>query len=115
MTTSWFVRAIVVLSVAGAASCGSGSHPEAGERAPVMHTVTIEGSTFRPSAVTVHAGDRVVWMNRDFFPHTATAAGTFDSGTLPPDASWTFIAGTPGVFTYTCTFHPTMTGTIRVE
>ena len=42
-------------------------------------TVTIEGMKFQPASVTVKRGDTVVWQNKDVVPHTATAAGKFDS------------------------------------
>ena len=82
---------------------------------PVVHTVTIEGSTFTPAVVTAHVGDRVVWVNKDFMPHTATGRGnTFDSGLLAPDASWTLTLQTRGTIDYVCTYHPTMRGTLTV-
>lgn len=84
--------------------------------APVVHTVTIEGSAFTPSVVTARVGDSVVWINKDFFPHTATGPdGVFDSGMLMPEASWTFTITASGTVDYTCTYHPTMKGTLRVN
>jgi plastocyanin len=32
-----------------------------------------------------------------------------------PEASWTFTAAERGTLDYTCTYHPTMRGTVRVE
>ena len=53
--------------------------PDARQRK--THTVTIEGTSFQPGQLTVAAGDTVVWINKDPFPHTATSkAGAFDSG-----------------------------------
>ena len=38
----------------------------AGDRSkPTTHTVTIEGMEFAPEALTVGAGDTVVWVNKD--------------------------------------------------
>jgi plastocyanin len=83
---------------------------------PVVHTVTIEGSAFNPAIVTARAGDRVVWINEDFFPHTATGQnGAFDSGMLMPGGSWTFTVAERGTLDYTCTYHPTMRGKVRAE
>jgi plastocyanin len=76
----------------------------------------MEGTRFQPDALTVRAGDSIVWVNNDYFPHTATSpAGGFDSSRIEAGASWTFQATTKGDFAYTCTFHPTMKGTLRVE
>ncbi len=84
--------------------------------APVTHTITIERMAFTPAEVTVHPGDRVVWVNRDPFPHTATATGrAFDSGSVAPDKSWSWRAGKAGDYDYLCTLHTTMKGKVIVE
>ena len=70
---------------------------------------------FHPTSLTVHAGDRVVWRNRDLVPHTATAAGVFDSKAIAAHASWTYTANQSGKFPYVCSFHPTMKATLAVK
>lgn len=82
---------------------------------PVTHTVTIEGLQFIPAVLTVKAGDTIVWVNKDLFPHTATAAGAFDSKSIADGKSWQYTAASKGDYPYTCTFHPTMKATLRVE
>jgi len=82
---------------------------------PQTHTIVIEGMQFKPAALTVRRGDRVVWRNQDLVPHTATAAQVFDSRTIEPGASWTYTAGKAGSLGYVCTFHPGMKGTLTVE
>ncbi len=83
---------------------------------PVTHTVTIEGMSFQPAMLIVKAGDSVLWVNKDPFPHTATSeAGGFDSGAIPPDQSWTYTPETKGDFPYVCTLHLTMKAMLRVE
>jgi plastocyanin len=79
------------------------------------HTVTIEGMQFNPPELTVHQGDRIVWVNKDLFPHTATAAKVFDSGSIAADGSWSYVAAKSGEYAYGCTFHPTMKGKITVQ
>jgi plastocyanin len=98
--------AAAALVLAAAAACG---------RAPVTHTVTIEAMKFQPESLTIHVGDSVTWVNRDLFPHTATAKGTFDSAEIASEKSWTYTATSAGSFPYDCTFHPMMKGTLRVE
>ncbi len=57
----------------------------------------IEGTSFQPDRLTVAAGDTVVWINKDPFPHTATStSGAFDSGSIAPDKSWKFEAREEG-------------------
>jgi plastocyanin len=81
-----------------------------------VRTVAIDGTRFDPETVTVKAGDTVVWINKDPFPHTVTSqAGGFDSKEIAAGKSWQFKTGKPGVFPYVCTFHPTMKATLKVE
>lgn len=71
---------------------------------------------YAPSKLTVKLGETVVWVNNDLVPHTVTATGrAFDSGDIPPQKSWHFVAKTRGEFPYICTYHPTMKGTLVVE
>lgn len=79
------------------------------------HTVTIADMKFTPAAITVKKGDTVTWVNKDIFPHTATAAGTFDSREVKPNAKWTYRATKAGDYSYICTLHPNMKGTLKVE
>ena len=91
---------------AGAAACVS---------RPVTHTVTIDSTMFQPADLTVNAGDTIVWINKDFFPHTATSQGLFDSGAIAPGRSWQYKPSDPGEIDYVCTLHPAMTGKLRVK
>ena len=80
------------------------------------HTVVIEGVRFDPPLLTVKAGDTIVWINHDPFPHTATALGRqFDSHEIAAGRSWKYTARKAGVYAYACTLHPNMTATLRVE
>jgi len=79
------------------------------------HTVTIEATSFQPDRLTVAVGDTVVWVNKDPFPHTATATGSFDSGGIDPEKSWKLLTAKKGSFDYICTFHPTMKARLTVE
>jgi plastocyanin len=83
--------------------------------APQTHTIAIENLQFTPQTLTIKRGDRVVWANRDLVPHTATAAKAFDSRSIASNASWTYVARTPGRYDYSCTFHPMMKATLVVE
>jgi plastocyanin len=91
---------------------GTGT-PAAG--ATVTVTVTIDGMRFQPERIVARPGDTVVWTNRDLVPHTATADGAFDSGTLQPGASWRSAAPPKGSHAVRCTLHPTMKAVLVVE
>lgn len=79
------------------------------------HTVRITNFTFEPADLTITPGDKVEFINEDGAPHTATADnGAFDTGRLNrgQKAALTFPAA--GSFSYFCSFHPRMKGTITV-
>lgn len=85
---------------------------------PAGHSyrVIIEDMRFNPRTLRVHRGDRITWINRDPFPHTATAAnGAFDSHLIAPDGSWTYVARKAGRYDYACTLHVTMKGRLEVR
>jgi len=84
-------------------------------QASLAKRVAMEGVQFQPQTVTVRAGDSVVWVNNDPFPHTVTsAAGGFDSHAVAAGQSWTLTPRTRGEFPYACSLHPTMKATLRV-
>jgi plastocyanin len=94
-------------------ACAADTGAHAG---PAVHVIVMEGVQFKPATLTVRRGDRITWMNRDLFPHTATAQnGAFDSKSIAVGASWSFIAGKTGTFEYNCAFHPTMKATLTVR
>jgi plastocyanin len=107
---------------AGAAALADASRaPVAAAAArPVAHTaqsggVTISGFSFRPGAITVHVGDTVTWSNHDAPTHTATADdGSFDTGKLPSGRSGSHTFTSAGTFSYHCSIHPSMHGTVTV-
>ena len=80
-----------------------------------VHTVTIEAMAFTPATLRLRLGDQIVFQNKDLVPHTATAPGRFDSGSIAPDRSWRYTVTERGVVDYVCTFHPAMKGILRVE
>jgi plastocyanin len=88
----------------------------AGAAKRATHTVVIDGTRFQPESLTIKAGDSVVWVNKDPFPHTATSeAGAFDSSGIQTGQSWKLTPRAKGEFAYVCTFHPTMKGVLRVK
>jgi plastocyanin len=94
---------------AGAAPAGR----DDGGRGP---RIALRQVAFAPSRLVVHAGQTVHWTNRDAVPHNivATSGARFDSGTVPPGATFSFTAARPGVVHYVCTLHQGMRGTVQV-
>jgi LPXTG-motif cell wall-anchored protein len=63
-------------------------------------------SYFEPLNMTVTAGSTVTWTNVGRIPHTVTADdGSFVSGNLKPDASFSFTFAKPGTYHYYCEYH----------
>jgi plastocyanin len=77
--------------------------------------VTIDNFTFEPAQLTVKVGTTVTWKNRDDIPHTVVSAGKFRSKAMDTDDSYSFTFTAAGDYTYFCSLHPHMTGSIKVE
>jgi len=78
--------------------------------------VTIDNFVFEPARVTVKAGTTVTWTNHYDIPHAVAAKDrAFKSKVMDTDESYSFTFSTPGEYSYFCSLHPHMTGTIVVE
>jgi len=78
--------------------------------------VQIVNFAFNGSNTTVKVGDTVSWKNDEAgVPHTTTAnGGLWNSGSLSTGGVFQITFSQAGTFTYRCTIHPSMTGTITV-
>ena len=85
-----------------------------GTRAGTRHVVAVVDYAFRPATLSARVGDTVVWVNQGQAPHTATAAGVFDTGMFRAGEQRTTSLRTAGTFTFRCAIHPEMTGTLQV-
>jgi plastocyanin len=72
-------------------------------------------SSFVPGDVSIPVGGNVAWTNSDSIEHHPTADDGSWNEDLPAggDAGRTFT--TPGEYSYHCSIHPSMTGTITVK
>jgi plastocyanin len=79
--------------------------------------VTIQGFAFHPACISVAAGTMVTFTNEDSVAHTATASssGGFDSGDLNKGQTYTKTFTTPGTYSYICSIHQYMHGTVVVR
>jgi plastocyanin len=78
--------------------------------------VKITRFAFSPQKVVIPVGGSVTWTNNDDVAHTATASdNSFDSGNLANGQSWTHVFAKAGKYSYICSYHPNMTGTIVVQ
>ena len=79
-------------------------------------TVTIVDFSFSPGTITINQGDTVTWTNNGPTPHSATAPnGAFDTGIFPAGESRSHTFNEAGTFSYICTPHPNMRGTVVVQ
>jgi amicyanin len=80
--------------------------------------IDITNYAFSPANATVKVGTTVTWTNKDAVGHTVTSDdgsdGGMDSKILNQGDTYTMTFSKVGTFTYHCTPHPYMKGTITV-
>lgn len=113
---------VLVILFCIAAGCNSSPTPSATTAPPASpggNTITIKNFAFDPAVLTVKTGTAVTWVNNDGASHAiASDAGSpaaFSSDTLSTGASFAFTFTQPGTYTYHCSIHPSMKGTIIVQ
>lgn len=78
--------------------------------------VNIQKFMFRPDTLNVKKGTKVTWKNNDTIQHSITAVdGSFDSGLIGKNQTFSHTFNKAGTFEYFCTPHPKMKATITVE
>jgi plastocyanin len=78
--------------------------------------VVIANFTFTPSPLTITVGARIAWVNHDDIPHTVTdTQHRYSSAGLDTNDSFAHTFDAPGTYSYYCTLHPKMTGSIIVR
>ena len=108
--------ALVALSLAVPAVASARSPDDRG-RSEVHRVRMIDAGTnrFRPARITIDRRDRVRWDNTGSLTHTTTSSDGDWDGRVAPGDSFTRRFRRSGTFTYRCTIHPEMTGTIVVR
>ena len=123
--------AIVSLTLVFAVACGNGystppsspspapSPAQGGASTPIAIPAgasALGNRAFTPDELDVAVGTTVTWTNTDSVPHTSTSdASGWNSGTLQPGAQFSFAFQTAGTFSYHCTIHPGMIGSVVVR
>ena len=82
-----------------------------------QNKIEIKDFMFNPPTITVKSGETITWINRDEEPHTVVSVEKQfkKSPALDTDQQYTVTAGAPGTYSYFCSVHPKMTGTIVIE
>lgn len=105
---------VFLISVVLISGCtGQKTNTENTPAAP--NSVAIKGFAFDPATLTVAKGTIVTWTNMDTVEHTVVAADkAFSSDTLKNGQSFSHTFNETGTFGYTCSVHPSMSGTVLV-
>jgi cytochrome c oxidase subunit 2 len=92
---------------------------------PAGSAAAVGGGGYEPDSVTVSPGSTIVWDNQDDALHTATSGNPetavlddmFDTGYVMANQQSNPIPmpTEPGEYTYFCTLHPFLTGTVIVQ
>ncbi|MFE4256552.1 cupredoxin family copper-binding protein [Streptomyces sp. NPDC056910] len=98
-------------------SAPASASPPSSESGKGEVKVTIKGFAFHPATFEVGPGTKITVTNEDSATHTLTADDkSFDTGDLAQGKSATFTAPSkPGSYSYICTVHPNMKGTLTVR
>ena len=69
---------------------------------------------YKPTLITVHKGDKLVWNNKSDAPHTVTFNNGSYNKTVQPGGAISRVFKKTGTFKYHCNFHTYMKGTVTV-
>jgi plastocyanin len=111
------------LLLAGCSSSGNSSSGTAtattSSAAAAADTIVIKNFSFSPATLTVAPGTKVTVTNEDSVTHTVTSTASphaFDTGDVSAGATLTFTAPTKaGTYTYICSIHTYMHGSLTVS
>ena len=127
MHLRWLVLLGVVATACGGSDSVTGGTPggitggitggSSGSQPTTTTSVTMSGLQFQPLAILVPKGASVTWTNQDNLAHNVTfsdmsviSIGDFSSGSRS-----TVMPSAPGTYSYRCTIHPGMNGTVTVQ
>jgi plastocyanin len=122
------------LGAAAFSGCGNGVPPQSGGSGPPgggpsvgtaganlgASTVKVEATdqlTFAPASQSAKVGEIIEWTNPGTVAHTITfdTASSLSDPTIAPGGTWEVKFSKPGTYSYKCTIHPGMDGTLKVS
>jgi plastocyanin len=128
MTIGKLSSPLFLVAILSAAACGSSSTSPSGSTGStspqgpgINFTININGdrgsASYSPNPQTMSVGQVLNWHNLDSIEHTATLDGVLDTGKIAAfsahDNAVTMTKA--GTYTYHCTIHSGMMGTIIVQ
>lgn len=77
--------------------------------------VVMDKMKFGPLPAGLHKGDSIIWVNKDFLRHTATAADKSFNVDIMPGKSGKTVLTKSGSIPFACRYHPGMRGVLQVK
>jgi plastocyanin len=130
------VMTLAALGATGIVACGNGA-PESSSSGPGPGGCSVGSAgasnlgsaatkvqatdqlQFSPASQTAKVGQVVQWSNTGSVPHTitfdASNAQCLNDQLINPGSTWEVKFTQPGTYTYKCTIHPGMDGTLTVS
>jgi plastocyanin len=107
---------IALLLAGGSGSLKAADVSTSGGSTSAGAEVKIDNFVFGPQTITVPSGTTVTWTNHDDIPHTVVSTdGVFKSKVRDTDEKFSYKFDKPGTYSYYCSVHPKMTGTVVVQ
>lgn len=82
-----------------------------------IENIVINNFAFSPSSFTIKKGDTIIWTNMDSASHTVVSdsGNEISSGSISKGKTYSHTFDNIGTFSYHCSIHPSMKGTIVVQ
>jgi plastocyanin len=104
-------------STAAPSTAASAAAPSTAASAPAggAAAVNIKDFAFNPQTIQAKVGETITWTNQDSTAHTVTLDDkSVDSGNIEANATYSHAFTQAGTFTYHCSIHQQMKGTVTV-
>jgi plastocyanin len=101
-----YLAAAVVGAALLASPAGAAAH---------TFTIVVDKMKFGPAPANLARGDTVMFVNKDFLRHSATASDHSFDLDLPPNAKARIVLKKSGTINYVCRYHPGMRGVLKVR
>ena len=112
------LKCLTLASLIAAAACGSDSTtaPSAPSTPVVSNAVSVSDDRFSSPNIQVAPGTTVTWTwASNASQHNVSFSDGTTSGNRGANATFTRTFATPGTFSYNCTLHSGMNGTVTVK
>ncbi|NUR44760.1 MAG: hypothetical protein HOP91_01185 [Sphingomonas sp.] len=103
------------LALIAASSAALLSVPAPAAAAARTYIVVMDKMKFGPLPAGLRKGDAIIWVNRDFLRHTATAADHSFDVDLQAGGKAKTVLKKSGAIAFSCRFHPGMRGVLQVK